>query len=171
MSEIAGEAEISKSLLFHYFTNKKELYLFLYDYAVNVMLDKINSDCDQEETDFFKMMLQSSRCKCNIMRQHPYLNHFLMRTYYEDNLEIIDEITERNEKLINTSIGKIMKRIDFSKFKEGTDVVMLLRVITWTSDGYMREKLHNPSLDVDNLFNEYSEVIKFWRMSYYKEGK
>ncbi len=29
MSEIAAEAGISKSLLFHYFRNKKELYLFL----------------------------------------------------------------------------------------------------------------------------------------------
>ena len=31
MSEIADEAGISKSLLFHYFRNKKELYLFLWD--------------------------------------------------------------------------------------------------------------------------------------------
>ena len=31
MSEIAEAAGISKSLLFHYFLNKKELYLFLWD--------------------------------------------------------------------------------------------------------------------------------------------
>jgi len=31
MSEIAAAAGISKSLLFHYFQNKKELYLFLWD--------------------------------------------------------------------------------------------------------------------------------------------
>ena len=30
MSEIADDAGISKSLLFHYFRNKKELYLFLW---------------------------------------------------------------------------------------------------------------------------------------------
>mgnify|MGYP002280153239 FL=1 len=29
MSEIAAEAGISKALLFHYFHNKRELYLFL----------------------------------------------------------------------------------------------------------------------------------------------
>ena len=29
MSEIATEAGISKSLLFHYFKNKKEFYLYL----------------------------------------------------------------------------------------------------------------------------------------------
>ncbi len=31
MREIAEEAGISKSLLFHYFYNKKELYLFLWE--------------------------------------------------------------------------------------------------------------------------------------------
>ena len=31
MSEIADAAGISKSLLFYYFRNKKELYLFLWD--------------------------------------------------------------------------------------------------------------------------------------------
>ena len=33
MSEIAGAAGISKALLFHYFKNKRELYLFLWDQA------------------------------------------------------------------------------------------------------------------------------------------
>ena len=31
VSEIAAEAGISKSLLFYYFRNKKELYLFLWE--------------------------------------------------------------------------------------------------------------------------------------------
>ena len=33
MSEIADECGISKALLFHYFENKKELYLFLWKQA------------------------------------------------------------------------------------------------------------------------------------------
>ena len=36
-SEIAAEAGISKSLLFHYFHNKRELYLFLWNYAAGIM--------------------------------------------------------------------------------------------------------------------------------------
>ena len=36
MSEIANEAEISKALLFHYFRNKKDLYLYLWDNAADL---------------------------------------------------------------------------------------------------------------------------------------
>ena len=35
-SEIAAEAGIPKSLLFHYFHNKRELYLFLWKYAADL---------------------------------------------------------------------------------------------------------------------------------------
>lgn len=39
MNEIAGCAEISKSLLFHYFHNKRELYLFLWDKACKTTME------------------------------------------------------------------------------------------------------------------------------------
>lgn len=39
MSEIAGAAGISKSLLFHYFYNKKELYLFLWETCAKITRD------------------------------------------------------------------------------------------------------------------------------------
>ena len=39
MQEIADSAGISKSLLFHYFQNKKELYLFLWNRAAAITMD------------------------------------------------------------------------------------------------------------------------------------
>ena len=38
MSEIAGAAGISKALLFHYFKNKRELYLFLWDQGAQITM-------------------------------------------------------------------------------------------------------------------------------------
>ena len=38
VSEIAAEAGISKSLLFYYFRNKKELYLFLWEKCAKVTM-------------------------------------------------------------------------------------------------------------------------------------
>ena len=38
VSEIAAEAGISKSLLFYYFRNKKELYLFLWEKCAKVTI-------------------------------------------------------------------------------------------------------------------------------------
>ena len=57
MSEVAAEAGISKSLLFHYFTNKKEFYLYLYDYGTNLILEVANKESVFNETDLFQLYL------------------------------------------------------------------------------------------------------------------
>ena len=46
MSEIAEAAGISKALLFHYFHNKKELYLFLWDKCAETTIETMSRyDC------------------------------------------------------------------------------------------------------------------------------
>ena len=57
MSEIAGEAGISKSLLFHYFRNKKELYLFLWDNCAKVTIQYLEEYGCYEQTDLFEMQI------------------------------------------------------------------------------------------------------------------
>lgn len=68
MAEIAAVGEISKSLLFHYFVNKKELYLYLWHMAIN-MTKKAISDYEVLETkDFFEMLKRSLIAKCSLMQ-------------------------------------------------------------------------------------------------------
>ena len=42
-NEIVKEAGISKGLIFHYFKNKKQLYLFLYDYLIWILKYRIGN--------------------------------------------------------------------------------------------------------------------------------
>lgn len=56
MSEIAGEAGISKSLLFHYFRNKLELYLFLWDKCAEITIEYLTEYQCYEQEDLFESM-------------------------------------------------------------------------------------------------------------------
>ena len=56
-SEIAAEAGISKSLLFHYFHNKLELYLFLWKYAADLTKKYMCKYKVYETDDFFGIMM------------------------------------------------------------------------------------------------------------------
>ena len=55
--EIVKEAMISKGLLFHYFTNKIGLYLFIYDYSVRFMSLELNSFVSKSETNLFLLFI------------------------------------------------------------------------------------------------------------------
>ena len=56
-SEIAAEAGISKSLLFHYFHNKLELYLFLWKYAADLTKKYMCKYKVYETDNFFGIMM------------------------------------------------------------------------------------------------------------------
>ena len=56
MSEIADAAGISKALLFHYFHNKKELYLFLWDTCCRITVEEMTRSGTYEQTDLFGSM-------------------------------------------------------------------------------------------------------------------
>ena len=65
-SEIAAEAGISKSLLFHYFHNKLELYLFLWKHAADLTRKYMCKYKVYETDDFFEMMRRGLMAKCAV---------------------------------------------------------------------------------------------------------
>ena len=66
VSEIAAEAGISKSLLFHYFRNKKELYLFLWEKCAQVTIEYMKEYGCYDKKDLFDMMYSGMQVKIKI---------------------------------------------------------------------------------------------------------
>ena len=66
MSEIAEAAGISKSLLFHYFVNKKELYLFLWDTCARMTVEEMAKNGCYEQSDLFDSMDKGMQVKLDL---------------------------------------------------------------------------------------------------------
>ena len=58
MNDIAEAAGISKALLFHYFHNKKELYLFLWEQCARLTHAYLERFHCYEQADVFEMMFR-----------------------------------------------------------------------------------------------------------------
>ena len=98
MSEIAAEAGISKSLLFYYFKNKKELYLFLCRYSAELTeQEMIRRKCYEKE-DFFDIFLSGLKVKVRLMRQYPDLSLFQLKAYYEKMIKVTVCITLKTKQ-------------------------------------------------------------------------
>jgi TetR/AcrR family transcriptional regulator len=169
MSEIAREANISKALLFHYFKNKKELYLYLYDYAMNMIMEMARREVTVNERDFFEIFLKSVKYKCELTKEHPYLSRFIMKPYYEADADLADELKEKNINVANTSIHAILNRVDRNKFKDEVDVEQLINIVIWCGEGYMKENYKDLEMNIDKVEKGYERIIDFFRKSSYKE--
>ena len=88
MSEIAAEAGISKSLLFHYFQNKKDLYLYLWDNCARMTIEVLTRYGCYTQEELFVSMERGMRAKMELIRQYPDMANFTIRAFYEKDPEI-----------------------------------------------------------------------------------
>lgn len=166
--EIAREAGISKGLIFHYFKNKKELYLFLYKYCASLYTSELEKNYDSKETDFFELLLQSQHFKCEFMKEHPYVYDFVVKVYLENDIEVVDEISQYVKPINDENCKQFFEKVDLSKFKKGVDVALLFKTLLWCSDGFMRNAFKNNS-SIDEIESEFAEILKQYKENFYKE--
>ena len=92
MSAIADAAGISKSLLFYYFKNKKELYLYLVCHAENLTRSAVQDYGVWETEDLFEMLRRNVRAKCSLSVKYPEICMFSVKAYYEQHPEVKKDV-------------------------------------------------------------------------------
>ena len=168
VSDIASAAGISKSMVFHYFGSKKALYLYLVDHCGHLISDAINEQFDTSVTDFFDIICQSTQIEVGVIKKHPYIFAFVKSAYFEADKQVRAELEELFARGDDTR-EKIMGNMDVSKFKEGIDSKLVLKMLTWLVEGYIGSLPNHPVMDFDQVFKEFNQCIQILKSGLYKE--
>jgi AcrR family transcriptional regulator len=146
-NEIVKKANISKGLLFHYFGNKKDLFLFLYDYAWEVILKDFYSKINLKETDIIKRLRQTILLRIELVKNHPDLDDFLMTTTVDDSIEIKKELDNKYKSVFQDSTKKLTEGVDTSGLKEGLDLRNVIEIMMWVAQGYNNREIERMRRD------------------------
>lgn len=167
MQEIADCAGVSKSLLFHYFRNKKELYLFLWDQAARITLDTLTRYGCYEPSDLFEMMDRGMQAKLMIMRTYPDMAAFAVKAFYEKDAEISAAIRDSYEFYFSLKARNALAGLDPEDFVPGLDLKLMYREMYLASEGYLWEMFQwGHTLDADMLERDFKELLRFWKGIY-----
>lgn len=165
--DIAAEAKIAKGSLFQYFKNKKSLYIFIYEHALKVLAKKTNEKFNFEETDYFEILCQSQRLKMSLLEQYPDLYQFVIKASSEKMPEIVKLVADINQKTESKMYNQIFEKVDYSKFKKGTDIEKVTKMIYWCSEGIWNEGINN-HLSVSEMYERVLEIYDFYKSVVYK---
>lgn len=142
MLEIANEAGISKSLLFFYFKNKKELYLFLMKKAEEITMQcLIDSGC-YNESDIFEMMYKGLLAKAELMKKYPDMSNFALKAYYEDDDEVKNELSMIIAPYSKLTTNKTLPKLNPEDYKEGLDLNLMYQNMYLASEGYLYQSFN-----------------------------
>ncbi len=166
VSEIADAAGISKSLLFHYFRNKKELYLYLWNTAARTTLEYLAAYQTYEQPDVFATMRRGLQAKTAIMRRWPDMGAFTIKAYYEKDPEVYTEIQESIRLYGSFETNGAAMQLDPADYRPGLDLEMMYQDMFWASEGYVWENLQKEVIDVDRMEADFGRMIDFWEQIY-----
>lgn len=169
MSEIASEAGISKSLLFHYFHNKLELYLFLWEKCAETTITFLTKYGCYEQIDLFETMERGLQAKLEILSMYPNMGAFTIKAFYEKDPIIHEAIQKSYQKYFNIEAARTLKNLDSNQFKEGLDIQMMYRDMYWASEGYLWEFIQKGNLDVEQMEKDFKKLIQFWKSVYLRK--
>lgn len=168
--EIADEAGISKSLLFHYFYNKKELYLFLWDKAADITLEHLTRNHCYESKDLFEMMERGMHAKIQMLCSYPDMAAFAMKAFYEKDAAICGDIQASYRQHFNRKAANALAGLNPDDFIPGLDLKMMHRQMYLMSVGYLWEIMQRgDALDAEELEKDFSEMLAFWKNVYLRK--
>lgn len=169
MSEIADAAGISKSLLFHYFHNKKELYLYLWDKCAETTIETLTRYNCYEQRDLFESMMRGMRAKMEIIRTWPDMGSFVIQAFYEQDPEIRAAIQAACSKAFSFKASKTLMNLDPRQFIPGLDIEMMYREMYWASEGYLWEMLQRGGMNFEQMERDFTRLIQFWKQIYLRK--
>ncbi len=170
MQEIADHAGISKSLLFHYFYNKQELYLFLWEQACHITTRSLAAYRCYEGNDLFEMMERGMKAKLAVMRKYPNMTTFVVKAFYETDPTLHAAIQESYQQHFDARASDALMQLNPDDFIPGLDLAMMHREMYLASVGYLWEVFQKDgNVDADQLEQDFSEMLSFWKNVYLRK--
>lgn len=175
--EIILEADISKGLLFHYFGTKKDLYVFLFKYSINTVMQEYYTQIDLQERDILKRLRNSFLLKFQLTNKYPAIFDFIASAFFERDPVVVHEISEYTKLLYFDVQNEILKNIDLSLFKKNVNTEKALNIILFTLRGYSdsqtspNKRIEDYNKEISRYSKEIDVYICMLRTAFYKEDR
>lgn len=170
---IAKNSGISKSLMFHYVNSKKDLFLYLYDYTLKIILNDFFGSINLNEKDMLERCRQIAFVKIELLYKYPQLFDFIQVAIYTDFEDVKAELDKKGKDTRIVTFEKLFENVDDSKFKNEIDIEKAKELIIWSLNG-IADKLQSKvkglswdKMDFDGLIAECDSYFNILKQVFY----
>ncbi|MDD7793337.1 TetR/AcrR family transcriptional regulator [Clostridium sp. 'White wine YQ'] len=169
VSDVASAAGISKAMVFHYFGTKKALYLYLLELCGTIITNEVINRFDNSVTDFFERIKMATEIELSAMKQYPPIPTFLTSMYFEEDDEVKDVIKAGIAQGEGFREKIAFDGMDVSKFKDTIDLKIVMKLLYWMTDGFMKQFSGKTDVDFEGICNEFYDCMEMLKKNFYKE--
>ena len=159
-NNIVKKANISKGALFNYFGNKKNLFLYIMDYATNYYVDYLITRMKKNSPDFFERILDWAKLKLQVSLEEPTIYNFFLVAYSNIPEELTKDVEKRYAKLYEKGVVLSFEGLDLSLFREDIDRQKAIELLLVTFNGLSEKQLKLVNLIEDKGFSTLNERLE-----------
>lgn len=172
-NRMAQHAKMSKPLMFHYVTNKQELFLTVYDYFTDLLERDYFAKLDFSQGDIFARLRQSYLLQLKLIKQYPKILDFGKLSGMTKSEQINQRIAASKKQTVCQQ--QLFTELDTSYFRQGLNLEKALQFIVWTNEGFTNQiveeiKASNGNeLDEEAIIAKLDEYLEELRKLFYDE--
>jgi len=161
-NHIVEAAHVSKGLLFHYFGDKKGLYVEAVQTCITEVMRRFDERLGPTSPDLFERLRQYTLAKWSLIEEDPTTFAFLQEAMTNPPAELHDALLASTAEITASTYQRLFQGIDTSAFRPGVTVEQAMRLLSWTFDGLGKQYttfLRRQPLDLASVQNViFSEV-------------
>lgn len=176
-NNIVLNAGISKGSLFNYFDNKKNLYLYILDYAINFYVNLMLKKMNINNPDILKRILEWAELKLSIAMEQPIAYQFFATAFINIPEELKADIEIRYNKLYAEGYKLAVEDIDYTLFRHDIDKQKAVELIIMSMNGILEKYISlyksledNGYQQIPQDYDQLKEYVSILRKVYYKNA-
>lgn len=168
---VVKDAGISRGLLYHYFTNKQELFEYLQYFAYHIISESMSKEINWKNDDVFERLSKSMKVKLELINNYHYVFNFFNRYPHLITPDKVkkykaEEHNEERESFYSLNIDQVA-------IKDNIDYDLMLAVSRHTIKGVLNNHIDNHNfeidvLDIDKIMKDIEHHIDFLKEVFYK---
>jgi TetR/AcrR family transcriptional regulator len=169
-NRIVEAAGVSKGLLFHYFGDKKGLYIEAVQTCIAEVMRRFDEHLGPTSPDLFERLSQYTLAKWSLIEKDPMIFAFLQEAMTDPPTELRDALLASTAEITASTYQRLFQDIDTSAFRPGVTVEQAMRLLSWTFDGLGKQYttvLRQQPLDLasvrDVMFGEIDTYVALLR--------
>lgn len=154
MRDIADAAQVSKSVLFKYFSTKENLYLRLFRLASDSILeaDALARAQGSAEDDVFSVLRSNAKSRLALFRQYPWIYRFSYAAAFDPDPFVQNLVRQELAHYPSAQSGSSAARLSlYRTLRPDISPETASQLVYWVSQGYLEQMLHQDSIDPEAL--------------------
>lgn len=167
-NQIIKAAGVSKGILFHYFTDKRNLYLTVIDECMNYYFQALTSHLERLSNDLFEAIEQLSKIKMEIFRSDPVKYGVIAKAFMTMPEEVRKELTRKQQQMNELVIPLLAAKIDRSCFRKEISPEQAIEFVLLSLEALVARQMFKLQEGADEIegvtaieINQYVDMLKY----------